>query len=254
MPIREVAMGRFEETSHPAALRCGLAEFISTFLFVFAGEGSVVAYAKLTADAPLSPSGLVGVAICHGLALFVAVSIAANISGGHVNPAVTFGLFVGGNITLMKSILYWIAQLLGAALACFLLKLVTGGMTTSPHGLAAGQSVWGAIVLEIIITFGLVYTVYATAVDSRAKGNVGIIAPLAIGLIVAANILFAGAFDGGSMNPARSFGPALVAWDFTNHWVYWVGPLIGGALAGIIYELFIIAPEPPHQRLASEDY
>lgn len=81
--------------------------------------------AKLTSDAALSPSGLTGVAICHGLALFVAVAISANISGGHVNPAVTFGLFVGGNITLFKGILYWIAQLLGAVVACLLLRVST---------------------------------------------------------------------------------------------------------------------------------
>jgi aquaporin TIP len=113
--------------------------------------------------------------------------------------------------------------------------------------------VYAALVLEIVITFGLVYTVYATAVDHRSKGNIGIIAPLAIGLIVAANILFAGAFSGGSMNPARSFGPALAAWDFTNHWIYWVGPLVGGGLAGVIYEHLIAAPPSTHQLLQSEE-
>ncbi|KAI5080994.1 hypothetical protein GOP47_0004177 [Adiantum capillus-veneris] len=252
MPFRNVAVGRYEEFTHPGTLKCGLAEFISTLIFVFAGEGSVIAYAKLTDGASLTPSGLTGVAICHGLALFVAVAISANISGGHVNPAVTFGLFVGGNITLFKGVIYWIAQLLGAAIACLLLKLVTDGMTTSPHALSTGEPVWGALVLEIVITFGLVYTVYATAVDPRSPGNVGIIAPLAIGLIVAANILFAGAFDGGSMNPARSFGPALVALDFTNHWVYWVGPLIGGLLAGVIYETLMLPSEEQHEPIPSD--
>ena len=120
--------------------------------------------------------------------------------------------------------------------------------------MSSSETVSEALVLEIVITFGLVYTVYATAIDPRSKGNVSIIAPLAIGLIVAANILFAGAFDGGSMNPARSFGPALVAWDFTNHWVYWVGPLVGAGLAGIIYEHLIIAPPATHQPLPSADY
>ena len=125
--------------------------------------------------------------------------------------------------------------------------------TTSPHALSTNETVYAALVLEIVITFGLVYTVYATAVDPRSKGNVGIIAPLAIGLIVAANILFAGAFSGGSMNPARSFGPALISGDFTNHWVYWVGPLIGAGLAGIIYEHLIISPPATHQLLHSEE-
>ena len=107
--------------------------------------------------------------------------------------------------------------------------------TTSAFAISSGETVWNAFVLEIVMTFGLVYTVYATAIDPR-KGNVGIIAPLAIGLIVAANILAGGAFDGASMNPAMSFGPALVSWDWTNHWVYWAGPLIGGGIAGLIYE------------------
>ncbi|MCO5571367.1 hypothetical protein L7F22_025105 [Adiantum nelumboides] len=252
MPFRNVAVGRYEEVTHPGTINCGLAEFISTLIFVFAGEGSVVAYSKLTTGADLTPSGLLGVAICHGLALFVAVAISANISGGHVNPAVTFGLFVGGNITLFKAIVYWIAQLAGAAIACLLLKLVTNGMTTSPHSLSSGEPSWGALVLEIVITFGLVYTVYATAVDPRAPGNVGIIAPLAIGLIVAANIMFAGAFDGGSMNPARSFGPALVSLDFTSHWVYWVGPMLGGLLAGVVYEGLMLPSQQQHEPLPSD--
>ncbi|KAH7420471.1 hypothetical protein KP509_13G009200 [Ceratopteris richardii] len=251
MPFRNVSVGRYEEVYHPGTFKCALAEFISTLIFVFAGEGSVIAYAKLTSGADLTPSGLAGVAICHGFALFVAVAISANISGGHVNPAVTFGLFVGGNITLFKGIVYWIAQLLGAAVACLLLWVVSDGMTTSPHALSSSEPVWGALVLEIVITFGLVYTVYATAVDPHAKGNVGILAPLAIGLIVAANILFAGAFDGGSMNPARSFGPALVALDFTNHWVYWVGPLLGGLVAGVVYEFMILCSS--HEPLSSSE-
>lgn len=94
--------------------------------------------------------------------------------------------------------------------------------------------------MEIIITFALVQTVYATAVDPK-NGTLGTIAPLAIGLIVGANILAAGPFSGGSMNPARSFGPALVAGDFSGHWVYWVGPLVGGGLAGVIYSNAFIA-------------
>ena len=124
--------------------------------------------------------------------------------------------------------------------------------TTSPHALSTDEGVAAAVVLEIVITFGLVYTVYATAVDPRGKGGVSILAPLAIGLIVAANILFAGAFDGGSMNPARSFGPALVAWDFTNHWIYWVGPLIGAALAAIVYQYILSPPASTHEPLPSD--
>lgn len=103
--------------------------------------------------------------------------------------------------------------------------------------------------LEIVITFGLVYTVYATAVDPK-KGSVGTIAPIAIGFIVGANILAAGPFSGGSMNPARSFGPAVVSGDFSGHWVYWVGPLIGGGLAGLVYTYAYLSSE--HAPLPSD--
>ena len=229
-----IAFGRFDDAFSVDSLKTYLAEFISTLLFVFAGVGSVMAYDKLTADAALDPAGLVGVAVCHGFALFVAVSIAANISGGHVNPAVTFGLVIGGHITVLRGILYWIAQLVGAIIACLLLKFVTGGLTTPPHTVAAGMSALEGVVMEIVITFALVYTVYATAADPK-KGSLGTIAPIAIGFIVGANILAAGPFSGGSMNPARSFGPAVVSGNFTDNWVYWVGPLIGGGLAGLIY-------------------
>lgn len=229
-----IAFGRFDDTFSLASFKAYIAEFISTLLFVFAGVGSVIAYNKLTDNAALSPAGLVAVAICHAFALFVAVAIGANISGGHVNPAVTFGLALGGQITILTGIFYWIAQLLGAVAASFLLTAATGGLTTPIHSVAKGVGVLEAVVMEIIITFALVYTVYATAVDPK-KGSLGTIAPIAIGFIVGANILAAGAFSGGSMNPARSFGPAVASGNFQDHWVYWVGPLIGGGLAGLIY-------------------
>ncbi|KAK8935096.1 Aquaporin TIP1-1 [Platanthera zijinensis] len=250
MPISRISIGSREEATHPGALKAALAEFISTAIFVFAGQGSGIAFSKLTSDGPTTPSGLIAAALGHAFALFVAVSISANISGGNVNPAVTFGLFLGGNITLFRGILYWVAQLLGSVVACLLLRFVTGGLPTGTFGFT-GISVWSALVLEIVLTFGLVYTVYATAVDPK-KGNIGIIAPLAIGFIVGANILIGGAFSGASMNPAISFGPALVSWKWTHHWIYWAGPLIGGGLAGIIYELVFISHT--HEPLPSTDY
>ncbi|KAI3960618.1 hypothetical protein MKX01_003792 [Papaver californicum] len=228
------AFGRFDDSFSAGSLKAYLAEFISTLLFVVAGVGSAIAYNKMSGGAALDPSGLVAVAICHAFALFVAVAVSANISGGHVNPAVTFGLAVGGRITILTGLFYWIAQLTGALCACFLLKFVTGGLAIPIHALGAGVGPFEGVVFEIIITFALVYTVYATAADPR-KGPLGTIAPIAIGLIVGANILAAGPFSGGSMNPARSFGPAVASGNFSGQWIYWVGPLIGGGLAGFIY-------------------
>jgi aquaporin TIP len=252
MPISRIAIGSPAEFAQADPLKAALAEFISVLIFVFAGEGSGVAFNKLTDDGSTTPAGLVAAALAHGFGLFVAVSIGANISGGHVNPAVTFGAFLGGHITLIRGILYWIAQLLGSVVACLLLRFGTGGLSTPAFSLSTDVSVWNAVVLEIVMTFGLVYTVYATAVDPK-KGNIGILAPIAIGLIVAANILAGGAFDGASMNPAVSFGPAVVSWSWDNHWVYWVGPLIGSAIAAIVYEVFFISPDT-HEQLPATDY
>lgn len=123
---------------------------------------------------------------------------------------------------------------------------------TSAFALSSGVGVWNAVVFEIVMTFGLVYTVYATAVDPK-KGNLGTIAPIAIGFIVGANILAGGAFDGASMNPAVSFGPAVVSWTWTHHWIYWLGPFIGAAIAAIVYDSFFIC-ESTHERLPTTDH
>nr|ART67215.1 aquaporin TIP1-4 [Vitis quinquangularis] len=252
MPIPRIAIGSPAEAGQADALKAALAEFISVLIFVFAGEGSGMAFNKLTDDGSSTPAGLVAAAVAHAFALFVAVSIAANISGGHVNPAVTFGALVGGHITLFRSLLYWIAQLLGSVVACLLLKFATGGLAASAFSLSSGVSAWNALVFEIVMTFGLVYTVYATAIDPK-KGNIGIIAPIAIGFIVGANILAGGAFDGASMNPAVSFGPAVVSWTWSNHWVYWLGPFIGAAIAAFVYSIFYLSPTT-HEQLPTTDY
>ncbi|KAK3039494.1 hypothetical protein RJ639_028076 [Escallonia herrerae] len=247
----KIAFGSIGDSFSVGSLKSYLAEFIATLLFVFAGVGSAISYNTLTSDAALDPPGLVAVAIAHAFALFVGVAMAANVSGGHLNPAVTFGLAIQGNITILTGFFYWIAQLLGSTVACFLLKYVTGGKAIPTHSVAAGMNALEGVVMEIVITFALVYTVYATAADPK-KGSLGIIAPIAIGFIVGANILAAGAFSGGSMNPARSFGPAVVSGDFSENWIYWVGPLIGGGLAGLVYGDVFIGSYGPLP--ASEDY
>ncbi|XP_027350531.1 aquaporin TIP1-3-like [Abrus precatorius] len=252
MKIYRIAIGSPREASQADAIRAAFAEFFSMIIFVFVGEGSGMAYNKITNNGPATPTSIIAASLSHAFGLFVAVSVGANISGGHVNPAVTFGAFIGGNITLLRSILYWIAQLLGSVVACILLKSATGGMETSAFSLSSGVSIWNALIFEIVMTFGLLYTVYATAIDTN-KGKVGIVAPIAIGFIVGANILAGGAFDGASMNPAVSFGPAVVSWSWTHHWVYWVGPFIGAAIAAIIYDNIFIGDDG-HEPLSSSDF
>ncbi|CAN4098874.1 unnamed protein product [Withania somnifera] len=228
-------------------------------IFVFAGSGSGMAFSKLTNGGAATPAGLISASIAHAFALFVAVSVGANISGGHVNPAVTFGAFVGGHITLFRSILYWIAQLLGSVVACVLLNFSTGGLETAAFALSSGVTPWNTVFFEIVMTFGLVYTVYATAADPK-KGNLGIIAPIAIGFIVGANILAGGAFDGASMNPQWDqiiffyFGPAVVSWTWNNHWVYWLGPFAGAVIAALVYQIIFIGQNTHEQLPYTDDY
>ncbi|KAL5215088.1 hypothetical protein ABZP36_004240 [Zizania latifolia] len=235
----------------PAAIRAALSEFVATAVFVFAAEGSVYGlctvstytHGKMYRDTG-TLGGLLVVAVAHALALSAAVAMARNASGGHVNPAVTFGVLVGRRISFARAALYWAAQLLGSVLAVVLLRLVSGGMRPMGFTLGHGIHERHALLLEVVMTFGFVYTVYATAVDrSCGRGGVGAIAPLAIGFVAGANILAGGPFDGAAMNPGRAFGPALIGWNWSHHWVYWVGPLIGAGLVGAVYE-FVMAEQP----------
>lgn len=243
----KIAIGSFSEAFQADCLSALVVEFISTFLFVFAGVGAAMASDKLNGD-PLV--GLFFVAVAHAFVVAVMISAGFRISGGHLNPAVTIGLCAGGNITVIRSILYWIDQLLASVAACALLNFVTGGLTTPIHSLASGVGSVQGVILEIILTFSLLFTVYATIVDPK-KGNLDGLGPTLTGLVVGANIMAGGPFSGASMNPARSFGPAFVSGNWTDHWVYWVGPLIGGGLAGFIYENFFILRS--HIPLSADD-
>ncbi|CAN6304734.1 unnamed protein product [Urochloa humidicola] len=258
-PGRRFTVGRSEDATHPDTIRAAISEFLATAIFVFAAEGSVLSLGKMYHDTSTA-GGLVTVALAHALALAAAVSVAMNISGGHVNPAITFGALLGGRISLIRAILYWVAQLLGAIAATLLLRLATGGMRPPGFALASGVGDWHAVLLEAAMTFGLMYAYYATVIDPK-RGNVGTIAPLAVGFMLGANVLAGGPFDGAGMNPARVFGPALVGWRWRHHWVYWLGPFLGAGLAGLVYEYLVIpsadaaAPHVPHrQPLAPEDY
>ncbi|CAI9093520.1 OLC1v1029033C1 [Oldenlandia corymbosa var. corymbosa] len=246
--MAKIALGTCREAFQPDCLQALIVEFISTFLFVFAGVGSAMAADKLNGS-PLV--GLFFVAMAHALVVAVMISAGFRISGGHLNPAVTLGLCFGGHITVVRSILYWIDQCLASVAACALLSYVTGGLTTPPHTLASGVDYSQGVIMEIVLTFSLLFTVYATIVDPK-KGNLSGIGPLLTGLVVGANIMAGGPFSGASMNPARSFGPALVSGIWTDHWVYWVGPLIGGGLAGFIYENFFIVRT--HVPLDNEEF
>jgi MIP family channel proteins len=212
-----------------------VAEFIGTFALIFIGVGAI------NNNLPAAGVGLLGVALAHGLTIGVMVSATGGISGGHLNPAVTFGLLIGGKISLMDAIAYWIAQLAGGSAAGFLLVALFGASGVAI--VAAGTPDLGkdvpqgaGIIVEAVLTFFLVFVVYGSAVDVRSPKIGG----LAIGGTIALDILFGGPLTGGSMNPARTFGPALASGHWNHHIVYWAGPMLGGAVAGLIYGQFLI--------------
>lgn len=212
-----------------------VAELIGTFTLIFIGVGAIYNYS------PSAGMGLLGVALAHGLAIAVMVSATGAISGGHLNPAVTFGVWVGGRMNWRKMAAYWVAQLLGGAIAGFLLLELAGvgGVAVVAAGtpdLGPWVGVHKGIAIEAVLTFFLVFVVYGTAVDARAPKLGG----LAIGLTVALGVLFGGPMTGAALNPARAFGPALASGHWDHHLVYWIGPLLGGAGAGLIYGRFLI--------------
>jgi MIP family channel proteins len=217
-------------------IKASLAEGIATALFVFMGVGSVFA---MLATAPDLGGGIVIVAGAFGLSISLLAAGIGPISGGHINPAITFAMLITGRISIPKGVMYIIAQLLGAAIGMLLLKAFLSAEAFDVIPPAGGNNVSQAVAnnlaavgVEALITFFLVWTVFATAVSP--KGNT-IIAPLVIGFAVFVIHLVAIPLTGTGANPARTFGPALVQGDWDDHWVYWVGPLLGAALAGLSY-------------------
>jgi MIP family channel proteins len=183
------------------------------------------------------------VALAHGLAIAIMVSAVGHISGGHFNPAITIGFWVTKRLSTLDSLAYWAAQLLGAAAAAFLLKAVmpediaTGVFLGAPE-LMRDFPHWSGMALEAVTTFFLVFVVFATAVDER--GTFRAIAGFAIGLTISLGILVAGPFTGAALNPARAFGPELASGHWLNWGIYWVGPLAGGFVAGLLYDTLFL--------------
>ena len=230
--LQTIAVDEFKSLE---AWRATFAEFVATLLFVFIGAGSVVVTGAMT-DGELTAPRLLVIALAHGFAIALLAYATANISGGHINPAVTFAAWVTNNISTARALMFVLAQLVGAvAGALLLLAAIPDAADTSlgAHALGGDVSISMGLVMELVVTFALVFVIFATAVDSGGMGN---LAPLAIGLTVLVDHLLAVPITGASMNPARSFGPALVAGEWADHWIYWIGPLLGGSLAAFTYQ------------------
>jgi MIP family channel proteins len=221
-----------------------LAELVGAFALVFAGCGSIII--DTTSHGQVTH---VGVAITFGLVIAVMIYATGHISGAHLNPAVTLAFALTRHFPVARVPLYWIAQLLGATSAALLLRWLFGNVahlgTTLPVG-SDGQSLG----LEITLTFFLMFVIMAVATDNRAVGQA---AALAIGGTVLLDAMFGGPISGASMNPARSFGPALASGTWTHLWVYIAGPVLGAMLGAFGYEL-VRGEHPetglPHERTA----
>lgn len=223
-----------------------IAELIGTFILVFGG--TAVAVAAILARPTAGPAyDSLAVALAFGLALAAVVAAIGHVSGAHVNPAVTLGMASAGQFPWQYTPIYIGAQLVGAVLGALATWLTFGGPARGEAKLAATYPAQGvgdlqAFVVEILITFILVFVVMAVATDDRAPAA---IAPIAVGFALAVGVFIAGPVTGGSVNPARSLGPMIVAGDLTSVWLYILGPIIGAVLAALLYQRFLADAEAP---------
>ena len=213
-----------------------LAEFIGTFALIFIGAGA----------GALGDGGLVGVALAHGFVIVGFAYAYGHISGTHINPAVTLGVWAAGKIDTTRALAYVAAQLLGGIVGAGVLAWVLGERAGSLGAtvLAEGVSPAQGLVLELILTFFLVNTIMNAGISGKATIPAG----LAIGLTLIFCILMGGPLTGASLNPARTLGPALVTGNFNNIWLYFVGPIAGAVLAGLLYKTVFEERKPPAAR------
>ena len=231
------------------------AEVLGTFVLVFIGAGAVVANAVSGGSI-----GILGIAIAHGLAIAAMVYAVGNVSGCHINPAITLSFLAARKINLRTAVSYIVSQLIGAALAGFALFII---FPIAPNSLMFGATQLGdgvtssiGILIELLLTFLLAFAIFAVATDKR---NQTVITGLVIGMVLSMSIIVGGTSTGAALNPARSFGPlfgatlrelvdsvqytgigfdlvAVAAKYFANHYIYWIGPVAGALLALIVYE------------------
>lgn len=213
------------------------AEFLGTFVLCFVGQATICGQFLMGNGA----GSMLPIAVAHGLALAVMVSALGRASGGHFNPAVTLGFVLTGRQSMTSAITYWISQLSGAVVASLLLRaIVPADAAVGTHLGAVGPhpalSASSAFLVEFVLTFFLVTVVWGTAVDEHAPRMGG----FGIGLAYTMGMLAGGPLTGAALNPARAFGPALATGAWASHWVYWLGPLAGGATAALVHKSLVL--------------
>jgi len=258
----KIGVDDFQGSNLIKTLKAFVAELMGTMFLVLIGCGA----------AHSMGNDVVHVALAFGVTVATMAQSIGHVSGCHINPAVTSGLLVAGKIGMLKALCYVVFQCIGGIIGALFLKGLIGvgqplnmnagqnitfpGMTTlatnseTSNAINAGQG-FG---IEFFMTFVLVTVIFGSAADDIAAKNTKGSAPLAIGLAISTCILFAGPLTGGSLNPARSLGPAIIGGNMANHWVYWLGPILGGVCASIMYNLLFKAEAEEEKKNVSEDH
>jgi MIP family channel proteins len=234
-------------------VKAAVAEFLGSVALVTAATGAMISTQGLG-----DGSSLVAVGLAYGLAFALMAGALGAVSGAHFNPAVTISMLATGNTTSVRAAIYIVAQLLGGLVGAGVLTLIFPalgelgrnnlGVNLGVPSLGSGVTPVGGVLLEAIMTFFLVLVIFGTVVDSRGPRA---IAPLLIGLTITMDVILGGRITGAAMNPARAFGPEVVQQDFTNFWIYWIGPIVGGLVAAFLYTFFFLQPAvaaPPAGR------
>jgi aquaporin TIP len=221
--------------------RRSFVELLGTFALVLVGAGTIMSLG------PQADAGTLEVALATGLTIAVMVTAVGHISGGHFNPAITFGFILTRRMSALLGVAYWVAQLLGAVLAALLLRWIFPAANRDAANLGAPSvhtiDIGAALVVEAVITFFLVWVFFAMTTDKR-NAYTGV-AGFAIGFVIVFGMLFAYPLTGGAFNPARAFGPELISNSWSDAWIYYVGPLAGGAIAALLYdEVYLRAAGP----------
>jgi MIP family channel proteins len=218
-----------------------LVEIVGTFILVYAIASAATVYSSS------GQLGVIGIGLVHALVLTAIVYAIGYRSGAQVNPAVTIGLLVAKKITAKEAGVYIIAQIIGAVIAAAVVYSIFGSAMSSSVTLPSEDNIVRALILETVMTFTLVYVVLATTTSKNFK--IIPLAGLAIGFTLGLNVIFGGSITGGSLNPARSFGPALINWDFAYHWIYWIAPIAGGLIAAGVYKILNTKEEQENEQL-----
>jgi aquaporin TIP len=218
--------------------RRSFVELLGTFALVFVGVGTIMAVG------PQADAGTLEVALAHGFVIAVMISAVGHISGGYFNPAITFGFMLTRRITVLLGLFYLFAQFAGGVLAALLLRWIFPAASRDAANLGAPErhtiALGPALVVEALLTFFLVWVVFATIADPRSTYTA--VAGIAIGLVVVFDNLMGYPLTGAIINPARALGPQLIGNSWSDAWIWYVGPLAGGAIAALLYDELYLRP------------